>query len=553
MKKKKKIILFVVVISLFTCLLNRQMFITITSPLRKEINHEIKALDIPEIKLMLNEDLTKHFEELYKNYELEQNHTKSYFKWLKQYKKNNTWQNATLEFKGETFQILIKSHGKTPSNHKEREHISLSIKLKNNLLIRGANRFNLIIYWRVKEFNYPEYLAIAKDFNLLNQKNDLVKVKINNKKHKLYFFEYRINKTYLNEISNLNLISLRKNNNKSLLFFDDNYDSLQNEINNELEGGKYDYLSFEQKELTKKKFDQLNSKILNHKHEEIDSFFDIDYIANVLAMKTISGSDDGFEKCNLIAPLSLTNNKFYPIIHRDCEFREIKNSDKIDSIGKYYKLLKLINRNDIIRIRKYEILYRYISTINLDSLKKSLDSIRKFHESLYYSSKIKYLVGLSTSPPVLKNLKKIETYLSTSNPEIIFKNTKSGFQLKLNPNSFSPISFTNFNFIDIKDFKEINLRIYEENNYSKELTELLSKSYLFDKKDISELLAKFKFHNRLNSNMKKVNTYYVLEFELKNLNNKFIKINKENILIKLQNKITKQEVFYNNLQQILEN
>ena len=183
------------------------------------------------------------------------------------------------------------------------------------------------------DFNFNRKIARASkvDRLCLHAGEIEFSIKINNKKHKLYFFEYRINKTYLNEISNLNLISLRKNNNKSLLFFDDNYDSLQNEINNELEGGKYDYLSFEQKELTKKKFDQLNSKILNHKHEEIDSFFDIDYIANVLAMKTISGSDDGFEKCNLIAPLSLTNNKFYPIIHRDCEFREIKNSDKIDS------------------------------------------------------------------------------------------------------------------------------------------------------------------------------------------------------------------------------
>ena len=344
------------------------------------------------------------------------------------------------------------------------------------------------------------------------------------------------------KISNLKLISLKRNNNKSLLFFDDNFDSLKNEINNELEGSKYNYLSYDQKHLIKNKFNQLNKLIFKEKHENIDSFFDVDYIANFLAMKTISGSDDGFEKCNLIAPLSLINNKFFPIIHRDCEFREIKNIEKIDSIGNYYKLLKIINRNDKIRFRKYEILHNYISKINLDSLKKSLDSIQKFHESLYYSSKIKYLFGLNNSSPVLENLKNIETYLSSSNPEIKFNNTKSGFQLILNPNSFSPLSFTKFNFIDINDFKEINLRVYEENNNSKESTKLLSKSHLINKKDISELLEKFKFYNRLNSKMNKANNYYILEFELKNVNNKFIKINKENISMKLQNKITNQEV-----------
>ena len=542
MKKKKKVFLFFILIALVCCLFNRQVFIMISSPLRKEIDYKIKKLDIPEIKLLFNEDLTNHFEDLYKDYQLEENHTEDYFKWLKYYKRNNVWKNAKLEFKGEIFQILIKSHGKTPSNHKEREFISLSIKLKDKLTIKGANRFNLIIYWRVKEFNYPTYKAIAKDFNLLNQKNDLVKVKINDKKHKLYFFEYRINRTYLDEISNLNLISLKRNNNKSLLFFDDNYDSLQNEIKIELESGKYDYLSFDQKLLIKNKFDQINKLIFKEKHENIDSFFDVDYIANFLAMKTIAGSDDGFEKCNLIAPLSLVNNKFYPIIHRDCEFREIKKIEKIDSIGKYYKLLKTINRNDIIRFRKYEILHHYISTMNVDSLKKSLDSIQKLHQSFYYSSKIKYLVGLNSSTPVLENLKKIETYLSNSNPEIIFKKNETGFQLILIPNSFSPLSFTNFSFKNINDFKEINLRIYEKNNSSKESAELLSKSYLFDKKDISELIEKFKFYNRLNSNMNKANNYYILEFELKNLNNTFLEIKNENIIFSLINEITNKEI-----------
>jgi len=149
---------------------------------------------------------------------------------------------------------------------------------------------------------------------------------------------------------------------------------------------------------------------------------------------------------------------------------------------------------------------------------------------------------LNTSTPVLENLKKIETYLSNSNPEIIFKKNETGFQLILTPNSFSPLSFTNFSFKNINDFKEINLRIYEKNNSSKESAELLSKSYSFDKKDISKLIEKFKFYNRLNSNMNKANNYYILEFELKNLNNTFLEIKNENIIFSLINEITNKEI-----------
>ena len=49
MKKKKKVFLFFILIALVCCLFNRQVFIMISSPLRKEIDYKIKKLDIPEI------------------------------------------------------------------------------------------------------------------------------------------------------------------------------------------------------------------------------------------------------------------------------------------------------------------------------------------------------------------------------------------------------------------------------------------------------------------------------------------------------------------------
>jgi hypothetical protein len=546
MKKKNILFIFFIGILSLICILNRNLFISITSPFRKEIQTDVTNLRLPQINLTFNKALTKHFENLYKGYTIEQNHTEDYFKFLSYYKKNNTWKNAQLEYEGKSYTIKIKSHGKTPSNHKEREYISLSIKLISGQHIKGANRFNLIIYWRVKEFDYPVYSAIAQDLDLLTQKTDLVEVNINNKKGKLYFFEYRVNKKYLNEISTLDLTSLRRNNNKSLLLFDDDYDSLKKEINQELKGEKYNYLSSTDKKRIETKFNSINSAISKNKHENIDSFFDVDYVAKTLAMKTISGTDDGFEKCNFILPFSLISNKFYPIIHRDCEFNKIESIGGIDSIGSYFKLLKLANRNDAIRIRKYEILYEYISKTNIDSLELAIDSIQKFHESLYYSSKIKYFLGLNKSVPVINNLKKIKEYLDCSNPKIKFIKTESGFNIELEPNSFSPLSIKTFSLSKIDEFDHVKITIYEKNIKRNKSKILLSKSGFRKQINFIELFGNTLFYNKISESMSKEKINYLLVFEIKDVNNDYLQINKGNISLKIKNEINNKEILFFN-------
>ena len=210
----KKIKIFIVGLCLFLVLfslIDRSFFILITSPLRKEIQSKVDQLDIPKIKLIFDNELTEHFEKLYSAYTLEENHTQEYFNFLKFYKKNNVWKKANLIYNNESIRIKVKSHGKTPSNHKERDFISLSIKLEEGRLIRGANRFNLIVYWRVKEYDYSVYSLIAKDLGVFYEKTDLVSVEINDKPSKLYYFEYRLNREYLLHYKPDGLVSLKRN------------------------------------------------------------------------------------------------------------------------------------------------------------------------------------------------------------------------------------------------------------------------------------------------------------------------------------------------------
>ncbi|MBM78716.1 MAG: hypothetical protein CL846_09560 [Crocinitomicaceae bacterium] len=535
----KKIKIFIVIICLsiisFT-LLDRNFFIVITSPFRKEIQSKVSKLNIPKLKLVLNDEVCEHFNQLYKDYVLEENHTKEYFEFLKYYKEHNLWKSASLIFEDKSYAIKIKSHGKTPSNHKERDFISFSIKLENNELIRGANRFNLIIYWRVKEFDYPVYSSIAKDMGVLYQKTDLVSVTINNKPSKLYYFEYRLNKDYLKEYKPTGLVALKRKDNKSMLFFDDDLDSLSTEIEMELMGEEYNFLKPIEKESIYNNFSLINECLAKDDYNLIYHFFDLDYIAKVLALKTISGTNDGFEKCNFIAPFSLKDSNFYPFVHRDCMIKPINDVDEIEFANEHYKLIRALNRNDSIRIRKYQILYDYISKTNLDSLQLKIDIIQKFHETLYYSSWIKYHIGLNEKIPVVNNIKKIKGFIESSNPKLKFKNTKQGFQIELRPNSYSPISFSSFKLENLKAIDQIQLTVFEKNTS----LEIFKNSLFKSGNDIIELFEQLDFYCGLTDEMSKENNIYILDFKIK-LNSDILD-NKINVDISMKNKISNKEI-----------
>lgn len=535
----KKIKIFIVGLFLFLVLfslLDRSFFILITSPLRKEIQSKVDQLDIPKIKLIFDNELIEHFEKLYSAYTLEENHTQEYFNFLKFYKKNNVWKKANLIYNNESIRIKVKSHGKTPSNHKERDFISLSIKLEEGRLIRGANRFNLIVYWRVKEYDYSVYSLIAKDLGVFYEKTDLVSVEINDKPSKLYYFEYRLNREYLRHYKPDGLVSLKRNDNKSMLFFDDNIDSLTMEINNELQATKYNFLSSEEKTTIRNNFSILNEYLLKDNYDSINTFFEEDYIAKVLALKTISGSNDGFEKCNFIAPFCLSDSNFYPFVHRDCMFKTISNSDSIEFANEHFKLIKALNRNDSIRIKKYKILYDYISKTNIDSLALKIDSIQKFHESLYYSSSLKYHLGLNEEVPVVDNIIKLKDFIESSSPKIKFQNKELGFEIELQPNSFSPICFSSFKLSNWNSINEIQLTVHEKNTS----TQIFKNSISINSSDITPLFNNLVFFSRVSDDMIKDNNVYKLDFKIKK--NADLSDNPNNMDLIIKNKISNKEI-----------
>ena len=144
--------------------------------------------DIPMIKLVLSRKDVAHFTELYRKYEIEGG--RGY------YSQNNQWKKAELFYKGIKYKIKIKSHGRNPTSHRVGKYISFGIKLRGNHQINNANRFNLLIHERI-DSRYSLTKDLASRFDLLIQKQELVNLKINDWEEKLYYFEHRLNSSFM--------------------------------------------------------------------------------------------------------------------------------------------------------------------------------------------------------------------------------------------------------------------------------------------------------------------------------------------------------------------
>jgi hypothetical protein len=545
MKNRLSIFFLLALIGCSLLLLNRNIFISVTSLFRTEIQSKITNLDLEEINLILSDDLIAHFKDLYKDYRLEDNHSLNYKKFLIYYNKHNSWKNAQLIYKKKTYQIKIKSHGKSPSNHKERDFISLSVNLLNNEKIKGVERFNLIVYWRIKEFDYEYYSYIAKKIDLLVQKDELVLININNKKnYKLYYFEFRADKNYLASLNYANLIALKRGVNKSLLYFEGDIYPLQLLLAKELKSKKYSYLSQNEKDTIYYIFNSLNIDLYNKNYNIIHKYFDLDYISNFLAMKTLSGAVDGFEMCNLICPLSLSNQKFYPMIHRACLFSKIDSLNNIEKNDIHYRLINMLNLNDSVRIKKYQALYNLISNTDMDSLSLVLDSISSYHESLYYSSYIKRKLNLHRIPPIIENMKQIKNFIYESNPIINMNNSDNNLIIKLSPRSMSPLVLKELYLIKLHniDSLKININIYSDSNkimcYDNQVIKINN-----NKADLSNIFNKTLFYDNLDSNLNIVNTKYTIELNIQNSNKNYYNISEDNLRFSLTNHITKKIIY----------
>jgi hypothetical protein len=411
MIKHSKRYLFLFAIVIVSLLLLKKNLTTLSSPFRIEINSKVENLAIPEIKLIISKELIGKFNSIYTHYSEDFNSFK-YQKFVEIIKQRNNWEDAELEFEGKRYKVKIKLHGKTPTQHVERDFYSLGIKLNNGDKIKSVSRFNLIVYWRIRhKYDTIKYLAESND--ILFQKDELMKVYINDKEAKLYYFEYRTDDEFFNESNKGNYFILKKKKNNNLIYSEGNISSLNIKVKKMLSKQiKKDSLI----QIVYLQYESLNNALYNNDVKKVLSHFEINYLAKIQAFRYIySDNGHGFLSNNLLLALNLEDLKFYPVLHRDhsdktLDDKTLSGSFNGQDLGLDSHFLSLLEKSEQLEKRTKEGVINYLS-IN-ENLESNLDSIFYFHQNLYYSSYMKTILGLEGKVSASLNVKMLKEKLN---------------------------------------------------------------------------------------------------------------------------------------------
>ena len=393
-------------------LFSKDLRIYFTQPLRIENLKVVNSLNISEIKLQIPNKVQQKFDLIYSKYDNDYS-SKKYKSFVKYLNKNNEWEKAKLTHLNKTYDILVKLHGKTPSQHFENGYYSLGIKMLGNDKINGVSRFNLIIYWRIRK-NHDIIKYLSQKMGIYHSESILTKVRINNKPEKLYYFEFRINREYLKKINKRELIVLKNKSDHSLIYTGGDIELWNKKLKKTIK--KID-LNDSLKILISDKYLCLNKAIYEEDLEKILSYFDIKYLAKVQAFRYLFGDNGhGFGLENLLVAFNTSNLKFYPFVHRD---NSQYNSFTMPEINGHFRgteilgiagpLFHVISKSDLLAEETKKYLIKILSSDFINEY--SIDSIAKTHDSYYYSSFLKRCLNLDKPNQAILNLETLRAKL----------------------------------------------------------------------------------------------------------------------------------------------
>tara|TARA_B110001452_G_scaffold217309_1_gene188813 strand:- start:1574 stop:2830 length:1257 start_codon:yes stop_codon:yes gene_type:complete len=418
MKKYIYTILFLILLFVIILVGFKEFRIYILKPIRVEKAGIIKSLNTPYIKLHIPKLTQNKFDLIYSKYpygsSIEQYKTEQYEDFVKYLNENNQWEKAKLEYLDKTYNILVKIHGKTPSQHVENKHYSLGVKVLDNKKINGVSRFNLIVYWRIR-YNSDIIKYLSEKLDIYFKGNILTKVQVNNKPLKLYFFEFRADKDYF---SKTNLIALKYKSDHSLIYTGGDLAPWDKKLKKSI---KKMNLNDSLKELIYEKYSSLNKAIFDGDTKKTLSYFDIDYLAKIQAFRYLFGDNGhGFADDNLLAAFNTRNHKFYPFVHRDNSPHNFSGPPKIDGkfsgsdiIGIASPLFRTISESKLLAEKTKNYLTKILKS-NIIKI-SDIDSIIQTHNSYYYSSDLKQILNFQPDHQSTINIRKLISNFKNTN------------------------------------------------------------------------------------------------------------------------------------------
>jgi hypothetical protein len=410
---------------------------------------------LPEFRLILSRKDVAHFFDLHEKLE-DPEYGVAY------YASKNIWREAVLEHEGKKYEIDIKSHGRAPSAHRNGRYISYAVKLPKGDQIRKARRFSLIVRDHMKSEKQVTY-DLAEQFGVIANREELVRVQVNNWDEKIYYFDQRLDDARMEAENRSSLrlfsysVSMLEARVKSSIcasgdfglegFSEQFFKTLQ-----ELEYPESQHLPLHER------YRDFNRAILEKNHRGAERFFDPEYIASFEAVRTIAGLAGHFAlPGNLYVFLDTANGKFYPAYTRDCNQTKLHATDGQaveqqinDYLGGRLPMLELLSRNDCIRQGKYRKIHQFIVE-QQETIDERHRSILESYEKLsYYGWAILTLrqLGLYDDGIVGHNMRVLKAYLDESKPELVVSTSGNTLLIELQPNSMAALRFEELGLAD---------------------------------------------------------------------------------------------------------
>ena len=241
------------------------------------------------------------------------------------YRENNRWRRAQLRYDGTVYNVRVKSHGRIPDNHSvERDghrFISLSIRMAPGDRVAGLNRFKLIVRENLRE-TQQLVMTAAREAHVLVQDHRLVRVRINNRREKLFYFSNLLDDEYAESAGQASLRTVTYDYDDGLsdkaLVFSDSVRYMDT---------TFDFPEHFRRALTQmevsptdwepllRRYSAFNTAISGLGAADPAGFFDLKYLGRYEAIRYVLGLDvHGFVLDNLRVFLNTANGKFYPAL-----------------------------------------------------------------------------------------------------------------------------------------------------------------------------------------------------------------------------------------------
>lgn len=319
---------------------------------------------LPLINIKMSRKDIAHFADLYERYE-DPNFGTAY------YAKHNLWRNAELTYGDRKYDVKIKSHGRSPTNHRSGKYISLAVKMPRGEAIQNSRRFSLLVrdhFVSKKQVVFD----VAEHFGVMKNQEQLVRVKINNWDEKLFFFDRRLNDAYM-EVEgrpSMRLFGFGLSDgatNKSSVYTGGPFDEQAFRERFQQTLIELEYPESQHQALTDR-FAALNKAIYEQRFEDLAEFFDMDYVASFQAVRLVCALIGHIARVdNLYVFYNTANGKFYPVITRDSwmeKMAPILNGSPelfVDTAGPWEQpLFKMFSRNLDVRRGAYRKILDYI-------------------------------------------------------------------------------------------------------------------------------------------------------------------------------------------------